>query len=420
MKPIKLFSFLALACFSLMANAQKYVGGDISLLPSYEKQGALYLDSAGNTIAQPLSFFHEQGMNAMRVRLFVDPSKASDEAKDQGVVQDLDYVKALAKRIKAQGMALLLDFHYSDTWADPANQWTPDAWKALSTDELNTRIYTYTKEALQQLVAEGATPDFIQTGNEISYGMLWGVNGASGLKKCYTNSETNWDYFTKLLKQAGKACREVCPEAKIVIHTERVPQVDVLKGIYEKMDNYQVDYDIIGVSYYPFWHGNIPQLEKAVTTLHAAHADKQIMVVETGYYHDWQPDVTYDLSATYPINAEGQKAFTVDLIKMLNKYSYVTGLFWWWMEANEKGLDWSTNRVTHDWNNYGLFDNQTGRAMPALYKLKDFLSTADGISKPQVSKTNSNWYTLQGVALAGKPQTSGIYVNNGNKVAIGK
>ena len=105
--------FLAAA---ITAAGQKYVGGDISMLTKYEEAGVVYKDKDGNAV-QPLSFFKEQGLNAMRVRLFVDPSLDNDKA----VCQDLDYVKALGKRIKDQGMAFMLDFHYSDTWADPGN-----------------------------------------------------------------------------------------------------------------------------------------------------------------------------------------------------------------------------------------------------------------------------------------------------------
>ena len=122
----------------------------------------------------------------------------------------------------------MLDFHYSDTWADPAKQWTPDQWKSLSDDDLYKKIYEYTKDCLEQMKEAGATPDLIQTGNEISYGMLWGTEAtAKGNDKnrCYTNSPAaNWERFITLLKEAGKACREVCPQAQIIIHSERTPK----------------------------------------------------------------------------------------------------------------------------------------------------------------------------------------------------
>ena len=113
----------ALLAMVLQASAQEpvYVGGDISLLLTYEEHGATYMDKDGQKITDLLSFLKEQGMNAMRVRLFVDPSRASAEHKGQGVRQDLDYVKKLGKKIKDAGLKLMLDFHYSDTWADPDN-----------------------------------------------------------------------------------------------------------------------------------------------------------------------------------------------------------------------------------------------------------------------------------------------------------
>ena len=110
-----------------------YLGGDISLLPDYEAKGAQYLDLNGKAITNVLDFFKSQGWNCCRVRLFVDPTKASDSDKKGGVVQSLDYVKALGKKIKEAGFLLMLDFHYSESWADPGKQTLPDSWKGKST-----------------------------------------------------------------------------------------------------------------------------------------------------------------------------------------------------------------------------------------------------------------------------------------------
>jgi arabinogalactan endo-1,4-beta-galactosidase len=179
---------LLLLLFTLMttmAPAQKYVGGDISMLPKYEQAGVVYKDKNGNTVSDVIAFFKQEGLNAMRVRLFVDPTQDNDKA----VCQDLDYVKTLGKRIKDAGMQLLLDFHYSDTWADPGKQWTPDAWKSLNDADLANKVYEYTKDCLQQMKNAGAEPDMIQTGNEISYGMLWGTEAAVGnnnINRCYS------------------------------------------------------------------------------------------------------------------------------------------------------------------------------------------------------------------------------------------
>ena len=274
---------------------------------------------------------------------------------------------------------------------------------------------------LTTLVDSGATPDFIQTGNEISYGMLWGAESASSHKKYYASTGQNLSRFASFLTKASAACREVCPDAKIIIHTERVANTSYLKAFYEDMEEQEIDYDIIGTSYYSYYHGALSQLESALTTLESF--DKEIMVVETGYYHAWQPStVTYDLSSTYPISGDGQCAFTEDLIDVLNEHDSVTGLFWWDMEANEYGLDWYTQRVTDEWYNASLFDNSTGAALPAIKVLSTFLDDEDsGISSVLVESTPQSvmMYNLSGQRVTPSPALpSGIYIVNGRKCVM--
>ncbi len=415
MKLLKLLLATTLLCSTNMVRAQKYVGGDISMLPKYEEAGVVYKDQAGNTVTDALAFFKQEGLNAMRVRLFVDPAKDNDKA----VCQDLAYVKTLGKRIKDAGMKLLLDFHYSDTWADPAKQWTPDAWKSLTNEQLNTQIYDYTKDCLEQLIAAGATPDFIQTGNEISYGMLWGTQAqASGnnTNRCYTNSpEANWTRFIALLKQAGKACREVCPEAKIIIHSERTPTTDVLADFFDRMNTAELDFDIIGLSYYPAYHGDLNQLETALTTLENKNYGKDIMVVETGYSYAWALDDTkFDYTATYKYSEEGQQKFTANLVSQLNKHESVKGLFWWWMEDNgNKG-------VTDKWWNAALYNHETGQPYAAFYELKNFTNGSTGIQdiRQETERNKTAWYSLDGRRLGHQPSQTGIYINEGKKKIV--
>lgn len=219
----KIFLLALLLGATVATMAQRYVGGDISLLPSYEAKGAEYYDEAGAPIDDPLAFFASKGMNAMRLRLFAQPAHASAEDKGQGVCQDLDYIVPLAKRVKQAGLRLLLDFHYSDSWADPAKQWTPRAWQGLDDETLADSLAQYTRRVLRRLKAEGATPDFIQTGNEISYGMLWGAASEGYANACYPSAPSAcWQRFARLLRRATEVCREECPEARIILHTERV------------------------------------------------------------------------------------------------------------------------------------------------------------------------------------------------------
>ena len=428
---------LLLTLFTMLAtlgSAQKFVGGDISLLTKYETNGAKYYDLDGKAITDMLGFFKQQGLNAMRVRLFVDPTKSGDIA----ACQDLPYVKALGKRIKEAGFSLMLDFHYSDTWADPGKQWTPDSWKTLNDADLATKLYEYTKDCLTQMVAAGATPDLIQTGNEISYGMLWGTKAAVGsnnTNRCYTNSPTaNWTRFFNLLKKAGQACREVCPNAKIILHSERAATTSILTDYFDRMKSNGIDYDIIGLSYYPFHHGDLATLETALNTIESKNYGKDIMIVETGYYYAWQPakkstanpdGIEFDYSATYPITPAGQQAFTKALVTLLNKHQQVKGLYWWWMEACENGLDWNTKRVSEGWYNASLFNDSNtsdvgypaGKVMPAISELKAFLSSTGITTMNRDPLTlNQSWYSLDGRRLPGKPTVKGIYVHNARKV----
>jgi len=363
--------FLA-SCLLFMASVTSvgqihYVGGDLSMLTKYETQKAQYKDSDGKAISDLLPYLKEQGWNTIRVRLFVDPTKSDDQ---KSVIQDLDYVKVLGARIKSVGLRFLLDFHYSDTWADPGKQWTPAAWLSLNDTQLQEMIYDYTRDCLQQLVEAGATPDFIQTGNEISYGMLWGATGTNA-NRCYsTSDQSNWNRFFALLRKAGQACREVCPQAKIIIHSERAPKTNVLTDYFDRMKKASIDYDVIGLSFYPYFHGDLSVLETAIKQLENKNYGKDIQVVEMGYPSKWAvPGTTFDYYSTYPYSAEGQRSYTADLIAMLKKHSVVNGLSWWYAEANARGC---RGDLSSGWYNAGLFDNETGRALPALYELKSF------------------------------------------------
>ncbi len=421
-----LLSFLLLG--TMVSKAQnKYVGGDISLLKQYVDAGAIYKDKDGATV-EPLSFFAQQGWNTMRLRLFVDPSKASAEDIKEGVIQDLPYVIALGKQIKDAGFRLMLDFHYSDTWTDPGQHSTPSAWSSLTVAQMTTKLYDYTKDCLQQLKAAGATPDFIQTGNEITYGMLWptahvwpaggGQDGGS------------WDAFAGYLESAIKACKEECPDAKIVIHTE-MSKASNVTNFYNQLAKYSnVSYDIIGLSYYPDYHGTLQTLSSTLTTLEQQHADKDIMIVEAGYSLQWHLGGNkYDLTATYPLTEEGQRKFTADLVTTLQQHEKVTGLYWWFPEDNEYGIvfkdgktDW-TKQLRGYWN-APLFNQETGKALAALYELKNFVSGSSGIDDLTIHPAlpaSGKIYTLDGRlikvdSLYGLPK--GLYIMNGRKVMV--
>ncbi|MDE7408565.1 MAG: arabinogalactan endo-1,4-beta-galactosidase [Muribaculaceae bacterium] len=415
---MRILTTLVLALATCLTSwSQRYVGGDISLLPEYEKAGAVYKTEDGTKIAELLPWLHEEGMNAMRVRLFVNPAdhKAKYPSKyDPNACQDLEYITPLCKRIVDNGFKLMLDFHYSDTWADPAKQWTPESWRGLTDEQLYQKIYDYTKETLKTLKEAGVTPAFIQPGNEISYGMLWGTEDApsSSLKKAFMGSDANWTRFGKLLNQAISACREECPDAKIVLHTERVAQPNVLTNFYDQMKKLNVDYDIIGLSYYPYFHGDMNVLDKALSTLQSRYPEKNIMIVETGYSYKWEvPGTTHDFSGKWAYSEEGQNAFAKDLVATLEKYDRVNGLFWWWMEYNANGTNLG------GWYNAPLFSSLDGRATPALKTICSYgeESKVEGILSE--IPEDSVWFDLSGNRVTDMT-APGIRVSRKGKVMI--
>ena len=417
MKPIKTLLSVALCSIAVCANAQRasnLVGGDISMLPVYEQNNVAYIDKYNITYSDVLQFFGNYGWNAERVRLFVDPySGVTHDAL--GAIQTLDYVKALGKRIKDHGQSFMLDFHYSDTWTDPGKHSLPKSWEGLSVDELKAKIYEYTKDCLQQLVAAGATPDLIQTGNEITTGMLWPTGNI------LTDANGNWPNLAGYLEQAIKACKEVCPDAKIVLHTE-MHNINSVKSFYSTIKyNYPgIQYDVIGLSYYPDYHGALSVLNGLLTTLEVVYPDKEIMIVETGYGYAWAlPGATKDLTSTWPLTEAGQKKFATDLIALLNNHSTVTGLYWWYPEDNGNGL--KLNGEWMSWWNAALFNHDTGKAYAAFYELINFrgveptkINTLD--SRPSTLNQNAPRYNLNGQKV-GK-EYKGIVIQDGKKIVV--
>lgn len=407
---------LAFVLSPATSMATKYLGGDISLLSKYEEHGANYMTADGQKIDDMLQFFRSKGWNSMRVRLFVDPSKAPADDKGEGVCQDLEYVTKLGRRIKEAGLKFMLDFHYSDTWTDPAQHTTPSAWNSSDPAVLEQMLYDYTVSTLNTLKAAGAEPDFIQPGNEITYGMLWPTG------HCYPDGR---DYgggtfanFARYLKAGIRGCRETCPEAKIVIQAELSTSQSVAK-FFQTLGTYTTDFDVIGLSYYPHFHGYLPTLENIIIGLEKNYPDKKIQIVEAGYFHKWFPtDASYNTTGTWPATDEGQRRFTADLVEMLNRHQAVDGLYWWWPEANEYGLNWATQRVTDGWYNASLWDNETGRALPALDELRHFLAEDDAIDPIlNTSLESQRWHTIDG-RLTAKPLLSGVYIRGNEKVVM--
>lgn len=410
----KLLVFLAVTMMTAFAvDAKRLAGGDISLLPDYETAGAKYKTQGGKAIPDLIPWLAEEGMNAMRVRLFIDPEAYKGEDADPNACQTLEYIIPLCRRIKNAGMDLLLDFHYSDTWADPGKQWTPAEWSDLTDDELFVKIYEYTKETLETLKSEGIVPDLIQPGNEISYGMLWGPAGTpdSDLQKTFMGNSKNWERLGTLLNNAIRACREVCPDARIIIHTERTASKEEQRNFYDWMNTLKVDYDVIGLSYYPYFHGPLSSLDAAISQLEERYPEKSIMVVETGYAYAWEVPGT-NQKVEYEYSEAGQAKFATDLVEMLERHKSVDGLFWWWLEYNAYGTSLG------GWYNAPLFDSRTGKATAALRIIASFASEGSGARIIPEEDPEAPAYDLLGRRIR-EPHMGQLYLRGG-KIRINK
>lgn len=415
-----LSTLLALLCLTAQAQ-QHLVGGDVSLLPSYERYHTPYYDAQGHTIPDVITYLHDDcGWNTCRVRLFVQPTDPNQE----GVVQDVAYVTDLCRRIKQAGMQLLVDFHYSDSWADPAKQTIPASWRADTSNEaLADSVYQYTLRSLTQLREAGAEADYVQVGNEISYGMLW-RNTADKVYPAQAKSQcaAAWSRLSQLLNKGCQAVREACPNAKIIIHTERAKEKNQTVNFYNYISD--VDYDIIGLSYYCFWHGNLATLGSTLSALQTALPDKPVQIVETAYYYQYYPTTSdyANYTSTWPATAAGQQHYVQDLVAELLKHDNLTGLYYWFPEENGNGgPTWSASTIViKNWLNRGLWDANTHRALPALAELKALRAGDATISDVTTPTQPTSIYNLSGQYMGNTPQSlpQGFYIAGHKKWVV--
>lgn len=311
---IAVLSSLAL-CSCAVPRAQEYaIGADLSFLASAEQQGIVFQEA--NKPADVLKVLREHHYNWVRLRLFVDPAASADKLPN-----DLNYTIALAKRAKAEGFLLLLDLHYSDSWADPEKQFTPAAWSNLKHKQLAAQVFSYTRDTIAAFAQAGVLPQMVQVGNEITHGMLW-PDG---------KLPDNWDNLADLLKAgvAGvDAGRGALPRPRIMIHIERSGDYDGAVCFFDNLIAHHVPFDVIGLSYYPFWHGDTQKLRRNLHDL-ALRYQRPIIVVETAY--NWTPGDFVGKKAEFPESPEGQKAFlqAVDAAVRAIPKGLGQGVFWW-------------------------------------------------------------------------------------------
>jgi beta-galactosidase len=241
------------------------LGADISFLPQLEERGIKFSDKGVTKDA--IEILKDHGLNYVRLRIFNDPAQENGYSPKKGFC-NLDYTKQMAKRVKAAGLKLLLDFHYSDYWADPGKQYKPAAWKDLSFEQLKKALYDYTKMVMEELKAQGTTPDMVQVGNEINHGIVWPDGNVS-----------NIDQTAQLINAGTAAVKAVDPTVQMMLHVALGGQNDESVFFIDNMVARGVPVDVIGQSYYPKWHGTLADLEYNLNNL-VRRYNKDVIVVE--------------------------------------------------------------------------------------------------------------------------------------------
>ena len=414
-------------------NDQDFIMGmDISSVLAEEAAGVKYYDFNGEE-ADVFKVLSDNGINYIRVRVWNDPKDANGNYYGGGN-NDLAHAIEIGKRATKYNMSLLVDFHYSDFWADPSRQTAPKAWKNMDLGEKVEALETFTKESLEAMKAEGIKVGMVQIGNETNGGAIAG--------------ESVWTDTVKLFNAGSKAVRDVYKD------DDFKPLVALHFANPEKTDNYldwayrvrNVDYDVFGTSYYPYWHGTLDNLSYALSFI-AAKYNKRTMVMETSYV--WQCDANSDFDfggnqigydaendkelgfeqKDYPFTVHGQINHLVNLVDTIrNKTVNGIGVCYWegaWIPA--PGLTkegWQTNQAI--WNQYGCgwasdyakgydkavtsvggtqVDNQTffdkdGHPLESLkaWNLMRFGNTidkfVDGLEQVEMTKLDTDTFTL--------------------------
>jgi arabinogalactan endo-1,4-beta-galactosidase len=311
--------------------ASVFLGADVSALERIEQGGGVFRD--GGKPGDAIAILRAHGGGIFRLRLFVNPNDSDVQ------VNDLAYTIRMARRVKAAGARLLLDFHYSDTWADPGRQTTPAAWASLGMDSLAQRLAGYSTDVITQLKQAGALPDIVQVGNEVDDGLLWPLGQLYGAG----DTTVQWTQFTRLLKAGISGVRAALgpgDSVRIMLHYSQGGSSGGTQWFFDHMDAYGVPYDLIGLSYYPWWHGTLAQLQNNLVAT-ALRYGRDVAVVETSY--PWRAGGWESIAATgsnlaamtWTVSPDGQAQFLRDVLGAVAAVpnGHGAGVVWWYPEA---------------------------------------------------------------------------------------
>lgn len=359
-------------------------GMDISTLIEQEACGAKYYDHGKE--GELLSILKAYGANYVRLRIWNDPY-AEDGTPYGAGTNDLEKTIQMAKRALALDMGFLLDFHYSDFWADPGKQVVPKAWRGYSEQQLEQAVYDFTKETMESLHREQAVPTMVQVGNELTNGLLWP-----------TGKKPNFDAIARYVNAGIRGVRAVDEKVPIMIHLDNGGFNEMYVEWFDNFIKRGESFDIIGFSYYPFWHGTLDQLEFNMRDM-AERYGKELIVAEVSMgfsmedYRDYEklpkeqlkgmatsPELVENLP--YPMTPQGQADFMQEIMTRIASVPGALGFYYWepgWIPV--PGCGWATEAALaytgekgpggNEWANQALFDYD-GNALPALETIRDF------------------------------------------------
>ncbi|WP_413528500.1 arabinogalactan endo-beta-1,4-galactanase [Rahnella inusitata] len=355
-------------------------GADISTLIDVEKHGGKFFDQ-NHKQQDAMVILKQNGFNYVRLRLWVDPKDAAGKPYGGGN-NDLATTLELAKRAKAQGFKILLDFHYSDFWTDPGKQFKPKSWAKMDYPQLKTAIHDYSRDVIAQFRQQGVVPDMVQVGNEMNGGILWPEG------KSWGEGGGEFDRLAGLLNAAisGVRADEKDPsKIKIMLHLAEGTKNDTFRWWFDEINQRNVPYDVIGLSFYTYWNGPISALQTNMDDISKRY-NKDVIVVEVAYGYSTQNCDAAENSFNekeakdggYPGTVQGQADFLSAMIKSLVAVpdNRGKGLFYWeptWIPVN--GAGWATpagmTYINDHWKEGNARENQAlfscdGQVLPSI------------------------------------------------------
>lgn len=364
-------------------------GMDLSTLLEVERCGGRFYDHG--TAGDAMDILKRYGTNMIRLRLWNDPF-AEDGSSYGAGGNDIETTLTLAKRAKQKGIGWMLDFHYSDFWADPGKQTVPKAWQGMTVAELTDAVHDYTLEVLERCRREDVLPQIVAVGNEISKGLLW----------CH-GKVPNYENIARFVSAGIRAVREAAPESEVMVHLDNGGNNELYRTWFDQyFQNGGEDFEYIGLSYYPFWHGTLQMLKDNMHDI-ALRYHKNLIVAEVSMGFTMEDYQEYEQLSdeerkgmatkqeliekiAYPMTPEGQARFMEDLLRVIREVpeGRGKGFFYWepaWIPV--PGSQWATPQACaymnekgpggNEWANQALFDYE-GNALPALSVIRDFQS----------------------------------------------